>query len=53
MLERYELAVTIEARIGPSAVQLDQSQQSGHLRLGRHQHVKLGSEPVGVVDEVA
>jgi hypothetical protein len=53
VLEEYQAAVGIEAGVGAGAVQLDEGEEAGHLRLGRHELVEQGGEPFGVVDQVA
>ena len=42
-----------EARRGARMVQPDQRQQARDFRLGRHQLVQEGCQPLGVVDEIA
>jgi hypothetical protein len=53
VLQQHQATVGIEAGGRAGAVQPDQRQQARHLRLGRHELVEQGCQPVGVVDQVA
>ena len=53
VVQQHQPAARIEAGRRPSAVQPDQREQAGDLRLGRHELVEQASQPFGVVDEVA